>query len=46
MSLAPIYKFLKEKLKANAYFFMGDIDEQTKIDFRTKKRRNYTIRKY
>ena len=33
LSLAPIYKFLKKKLKANIYFFMGDIDEQTKNKF-------------
>ena len=29
-SLAPIYKFLKEKLKTNVYFFMGEINEETK----------------
>ena len=29
-SLAPIYKFLKEKLKTNVYFFTGEINEETK----------------
>ena len=30
LSLIPIYKYLKEKLKTNIYFFMGDIDDKTK----------------
>jgi len=30
LSLMPIYKFLKEQLKTNIYFFMGDIDGETK----------------
>ena len=33
LSLAPIYKFLKEQLKTNVYFFMGNIDEETKNKF-------------
>jgi phosphoglycerate kinase len=33
LSLAPIYKFLKENLKTNIYFFMGDINEETKSKF-------------
>ena len=32
LSLAPIYKFLKEQLETNEYFFMGDIKE-TKSKF-------------
>ena len=30
LSLMPIYKFLKENLKSNLFFFMGDIDDETK----------------
>ncbi len=30
LSLVPIYKFLKEQLETNIYFFMGDIDNETK----------------
>ncbi len=33
LSLTPIYKFLKEKLQTNVYFFMGDINEETKSKF-------------
>ena len=33
LSLSPIYKFLKEKLQTNVYFFMGDINEETKSKF-------------
>ena len=33
LSLAPIYKFLKEHLETNIYFFAGKIDEQTKKKF-------------
>ena len=33
LSLAPIYKFLKEKLETNVFFFMGDINEETKNKF-------------
>ncbi len=33
LSLSPIYKFLKEKLKTNVYFFMGDINEETRSKF-------------
>ena len=29
-SLIPIYKFLKEQLKTNLFFFMGDIDQEIK----------------
>jgi len=31
LSLVPIYKFLKEKINTNIYFFMGTIDGETKI---------------
>ena len=30
LSLVPIYKFLKEQIDTNIYFFMGDIDNETK----------------
>ncbi len=30
LSLAPIYKYLKEKIKTNVYFFMGNIDNEIK----------------
>ncbi len=30
LSLLPIYKFLKEKIQTNIYFFMGKIDDETK----------------
>ena len=30
LSLTPIYKFLKEKLNTNLYFFTGNIDSETK----------------
>ena len=33
LSLTPIYKFLKEQLQTNVYFFMGDINEETKSKF-------------
>ena len=33
LSLTPIYKFLKEQLETNVYFFMGDINEETKSKF-------------
>ncbi len=33
LSLTPIYKFLKEQLETNVYFFMGDINEDTKSKF-------------
>jgi len=33
LSLTPIYKFLKDRLKTNIYFFMGEIDENTKSKF-------------
>ncbi len=33
LSLTPIYKFLKEQLETNVYFFMGDINEKTKGKF-------------
>tara|TARA_Y200000002_G_scaffold380412_1_gene391825 strand:- start:956 stop:2146 length:1191 start_codon:yes stop_codon:yes gene_type:complete len=33
LSLSPIYKFLKENLKTNVYFFMGDINNETKNKF-------------
>ena len=33
LSITPIYKFLKEQLETNVYFFMGDINEETKSKF-------------
>ncbi|MDB9706162.1 phosphoglycerate kinase [Pelagibacteraceae bacterium] len=30
LSLIPVYKFLKEQLKSNLFFFMGNIDEEIK----------------
>jgi len=33
LSLSPVYKFLKEQLETNVYFFMGDINEETKNKF-------------
>ena len=33
LSLTPVYKFLKENLKTNVYFFMGSINEETKGKF-------------
>ncbi len=33
LSLTPIYKFLKEHLETNIYFFAGDINEETKSKF-------------
>jgi phosphoglycerate kinase len=30
LSLMPVYKFLKKELKSNLFFFMGNIDEETK----------------
>ncbi len=32
-TLVPIYKYLKEKIKTNIYFFMGQINEDTKDKF-------------
>ena len=33
LSLTPVYKFLKKQLETNIYFFMGDINEETKSKF-------------
>ncbi len=33
LSLIPIYKYLKDKLKTNVYFFRGDFDNETKEKF-------------
>ena len=33
LSLIPIYKYLKEKLKTNVYFFRGAFDDETKEKF-------------
>ncbi len=33
LSLTPIYKFLKENLETNVFFFMGEINENTKDKF-------------
>ena len=33
LSLIPIYKYLKDKLKTNVYFFRGDFNNETKEKF-------------
>ena len=33
LSLIPIYKYLKDKLKTNVYFFRGSFDGETKEKF-------------
>ena len=33
LSLTPIYKFLKEQLETNVFFFMGNINEEIKSKF-------------
>ena len=33
LSLIPIYKYLKEKLKTNVYFYRGTFDDETKEKF-------------
>tara|TARA_B100000963_G_scaffold344863_1_gene348129 strand:+ start:2400 stop:3590 length:1191 start_codon:yes stop_codon:yes gene_type:complete len=33
LSLFPIYKYLKKKLQTNVYFFMGNMDDETKNKF-------------
>ena len=33
LSLTPIYKFLKEQLETNVFFFMGEINDETKSKF-------------
>ena len=33
LSLIPIYKYLKKKLKTNVFFFRGDFDNETKEKF-------------
>ncbi len=33
LSLTPVYKFLKESLKTNVFFFMGDINDSIKDKF-------------
>ncbi len=33
LSLIPIYKYLKEKLQTNVYFFMGNFDDEVKDKF-------------
>ena len=33
LSLTPIYKYLKEKLQTNIYFFMGKFDDEVKDKF-------------
>ena len=33
LSLTPIYRFLKENLETNVYFFMGDINDDAKTKF-------------
>ena len=33
LSLSPIYKYLKQKLNTNVYFFMGNFDDKLKNKF-------------
>ena len=33
LSLIPVYKYLKDKLKTNVYFFRGDFNDETKDKF-------------
>ena len=33
LSLMPVYKYLKKKLKTNLYFFMGNFDDEVKDKF-------------
>ncbi len=33
LSLSPVYKYLKEKLETSVYFFMGEINQETKNKF-------------
>ena len=33
LSLTPIYKYLKKQIKTNVYFYVGDINEETKSKF-------------
>ena len=33
LSLMPVYKYLKEKLQTNVYFFMGNFDNEVKDKF-------------
>jgi len=33
LSLMPVYKFLKEKIQTNIYFYAGDINKETKEKF-------------
>ena len=33
LTLIPIYKYLKDKLKTNVYFFRGAFDDETKEKF-------------
>ena len=35
LSLVPVYKYLKEKINTNIYFFAGNIDDETKKKFLT-----------
>ena len=48
LSLAPIYKFLKEHLETNIYFFTGEIDSKIKKlkAFYSKVFLDSTIHKY
>ena len=33
LSLTPVYKFLKSQIKTNVYFYVGDINDETKSKF-------------
>ena len=33
LSLVPVYKYLKKKLKTNVFFYMGNIDHEVKDKF-------------
>ena len=35
LSLAPVYKYIKEKLQTKIYFFTGNLDEEIKKRFLT-----------
>ena len=33
LSLTPIYKYLKKKLETNVFFFRGNFDEETNVEY-------------
>ena len=46
LSLSPIYKYLKQKLNTNVYFFMGNFDDKLKNKFSYLKEGCNINRKY